>query len=351
MPEYTLQYLAEKLGLTLKGADPCAKIKGINTLEDAGPEELSFLANPKYLSFLRSTGAAAVIIDEAHAQHVKCALISQNPYLDFGRALALFMRKEGCFTGISGQAFIHPEALVEGDCTIYPFVFVGARAKIGKGCILFPGVYVGEDCIVGDGCVLYANVVLMSRVELGAACELFPGVVLGADGFGFTRKNASKDANRSEAVGIQRIPQAGFVRLGSSVSIGANTTIDRGALGPTTIGNETKIDNQVQIGHNVSIGKEAIIVAQTGIAGSAKMGDRVTVAAQVGISGHLTVGDNATIGPRAGVAKNVPENFIGGGTPLVDAQTFMRNLAVMPKLSEMARRISRLEKELAALKK
>ncbi|MDR2826005.1 MAG: UDP-3-O-(3-hydroxymyristoyl)glucosamine N-acyltransferase [Deltaproteobacteria bacterium] len=347
MPEYTLKELAKKLGLILKGVEPLIKIKGLNTLESAGPDELSFFANPKYLSFLKSTEAAAVIVDEAHAKEVKCALVSQNPYLDFGRALSFFARKEGCMSGVSDLAFIHPAASLGEGCTVYPFVFVGARAKIGKGCTLFSGVYVGEDCIIGDNCLLYPNVVLLSRVELGDACELFPGVVLGADGFGFTRKGAGA----THASGIQRIPQAGFVRLGREVSVGANTAIDRGALGPTTVGDEAKIDNLVQIGHNVIIGKEAIIVAQSGIAGSTKMGDRVTVAAQAGISGHLSIGDNVVIGPRAGVAKDVPDNFSGGGTPLVDGQTFLRTIALMPKFPEMAKRITKLENELTALKR
>jgi UDP-3-O-[3-hydroxymyristoyl] glucosamine N-acyltransferase len=342
MPEYTLQDLAEKLGLALMGEVPSINIKGINTLEAAGPGELSFLANPKYLPFLKSTGASAVIVDEAYAPEVKCALVSKNPYLDFGRALSFFARKEGCLGGISELAFIHPEAELGEGCVAYPFVFVGARAKIGKGCVLFPGVYVGEDCVLGDNCLLYPHVVLLSRVELGEACELSPGVVLGADGFGFTRKNSPG------ASGIQRIPQTGFVRLGREVSVGANTAIDRGVLGPTKVGDETKIDNLVQIGHNADIGREAIIVAQSGIAGSVKTGDRVTLAAQAGISGHLRIGDNAVIGPRSGVAKDVPDNFSGGGSPLVDGQTFLRTLALMPKLPELARRIAKLEKELAA---
>jgi UDP-3-O-[3-hydroxymyristoyl] glucosamine N-acyltransferase len=348
MPEYTLEDLADKLGLVLSGEVPAVKIKGINTLEAAGPGELSFLANPKYLPFLPSTKASAVIVDEAHAKDVKCALISGNPYLDFGRALSFFARTEGNFSGISELAFIHPEAALGEGCTVYPFVFVGAGARIGKGCVLFPGVYVGEECAIGDDCLLYPNVVLLSRVEIGDGCELFPGAVLGADGFGFTRGGA---AGAGASAGIQRIPQAGFVRLGREVSVGANTAIDRGALGPTTVGDETKIDNLVQVGHNVTIGKEAIIVAQSGIAGSAKIGDRVTLAAQAGISGHLSIGHNAVIGPQSGVAKDVPDNFSGGGSPLVDGQTFLRTIALMPKLPELARKIARLEKELAALKR
>lgn len=339
MPEYTLADLAEKLGLVLAGEN--MPVRGLNTLEAAGPDEVSFLANPKYAPFLETTRAGAVITDEAHAPRVKRALISKNPYIDFGRALALFARREGVFSGVSPEARIHPEARLGANCTVYPFAFVGARAVIGDGCALFPGAYVGEDCRLGKGCILFPNAVLLSRVEVGDGCEIMPGAVIGADGYGFIRNPGG---------GIQRIPQAGYVRLGREVSVGSNSTIDRGALGATSVGDETKIDNLVQLGHNVSVGKENLIVAQVGVAGSTSIGDRVTIAGQVGIAGHLKIGNDALLGPQAGVAKDVPDGFSGGGTPLVDSRTFMRTLAGMPNLPELFKRVSKLEKELAALR-
>lgn len=338
MTEYTLSSLAERLGLTLKGED--AVVSGLNTLEAAGPTEISFLANPKYAHFLPDTRALAVIISAEHADKVQRALISDNPYRDFGRALALFARPEGSFSGISDLAFIHPEACLAPDCTVYPFAYVGARAQVGEGCTLFPGVYIGEDARIGSGCTLYPNAVVMSRVVLGKRCVLHPGVVLGAEGFGFTRTPA----------GIQKIPQAGFVSLDDGVEIGANSAVDRGALGPTSIGGNTKMDNLVQIGHNVTLGKENLIVSQVGISGSTRTGDRVTIAGQAGLAGHLKVGDDAVIGPQAGVAKDVPDNFNGSGSPLVDGQTFLRTLNVMPKLPDIYRRFKKLEKEVAALR-
>ncbi|MDR1124552.1 MAG: UDP-3-O-(3-hydroxymyristoyl)glucosamine N-acyltransferase [Deltaproteobacteria bacterium] len=339
MSEYTLADLAEKLGLALRGEN--GPVRGLNTLEAAGPDEVSFLANPKYAAFLETTRAAAVIVDEEHAGKVKRALISRNPYLDFGRALALFARREGSLTGISSEASIHPEAVIGENCTVYPFAFVGARAKVGEGCTLFPGSYVGEDCVVRARCILYPNAVLLSRVELGEGCEIMPGAVIGADGYGFIRNPGGG--------GIQRIPQAGFVRLGREVRVGSNSTIDRGALSATRIGDETKIDNLVQIGHNVSVGRENLIVAQVGLAGSTSIGDRGTFAGQVGVAGHLKIGNDVIVGPQAGVAQDVPDGFSGGGTPLVDSRTFMRTLASMPGLPELFKRVSRLEKQLAAL--
>ncbi|MCL1916415.1 MAG: UDP-3-O-(3-hydroxymyristoyl)glucosamine N-acyltransferase [Desulfovibrionaceae bacterium] len=338
MPEFQLRFIAQELGLVLQGDD--VSIRGMNTLEEAGPHELSFLANPKYTPQLAETKAAAVILTPKHAGKVRRALISANPYHDFARALALFTRREGTFAGVSPLAFVHPEALLGDGCTLYPFAYVGARAILGAGCTLYPGVYVGEDCRLGDGCTLYPNVTLMSAVELGRECVLHAGAVLGTDGFGFTRMGD----------GIQKIPQNGFVRLGDRVEIGANSAVDRGALGPTCIGDDSKLDNLIQVGHNVRLGKRNLIVAQVGIAGSSSSGDDVTIAGQAAVSGHLRIGARAVIGPRAGVPHDVPEDFKGGGTPLMDGQTFLRVLALTPKLPDLHKTVKKLEQDVDKLK-
>ncbi len=336
--EWTLSRLAQNLDLTLKGPD--APISGINTLEAAGPGEISFLSNPKYISQLGSTRACAVIVSEEFAAGLERALISKNPYLDFARAVQLFARPQGGFSGRSGQAGIHPEAEVHPSATVYPFVFIGPRARVAQDCQLFPGVYVGEDCEIGKGCILYPNAVLMAGTRLGEGCILHAGCVLGADGFGFARAEG----------GIRKIPQIGSVRIADDVEIGANSTIDRGALGPTSVGRSTKIDNLVQIGHNVSVGEQSLLVALTGIAGSAKIGDRVTLAGQAGVAGHLKIGNDVTLGPKSGVAKDVPDNFTGGGAPVVDGSTYLRTLSVMPKLPEMHKRLVQLERQVRELK-
>ncbi|MDR2050310.1 MAG: UDP-3-O-(3-hydroxymyristoyl)glucosamine N-acyltransferase [Deltaproteobacteria bacterium] len=338
MPTFQLSHLARELGLVLKGGD--LVVSGLNTLEEAGPRDLSFLANPKYARFLGSTKAAAVIVDAEHAKEVERALISEYPYRDFGRALALFARGEGAFSGISPLAFIHPEARLGDDCTVYPFVFIGQRAELGAGCTVFPGVYIGEDCLLGPRCVLYPNAVLMSAVKLGKECVIQPGAVLGAEGFGFTRTEN----------GIQKIPQAGSVTLGDRVEIGANSAVDRGVLGPSRVGDDSKLDNLVQVGHNVSMGRRNLVVALTGIAGSVSIGDGNTFAGQAGISGHIRVGDNTVIGPRSGVAHDVPDNFQGGGSPLMDKMTFLRHLSLTPKLGELYKSVKRLEREVKELR-
>ncbi len=334
----TLSDIAAELGLELRGDD--LDIAGVNTLEAAGPDEVSFLANPKYVPQLKTTAAGAVICSAEFAGDVERALVSENPYLDFGRCVALFARPQGCMQGIHAQAYVDPLAEVAEGCTVYPFAFIGPRARIGAGTTVFPGCYVGEDCVVGSGCILYPNVVLMAETVLGDDCILHAGVVLGADGFGFA----------PTPYGIQKIPQIGTVAIGNDVEIGANTTIDRAVLGATSVGDSTKIDNLVQIGHNVQMGEQCLIVAQVGISGSTKVGNNVTIAGQAGIAGHLSIGNGVTLGPKAGVAKSVPDGQILGGNPVVDKGTFLRTMTVMPKLPDMYKRLQQLEKELAALK-
>lgn len=337
MAEYTLSQIASALGLSLKGED--ALVRGLNTLEAAGEDELSFLANPKYAHYLSQTKALAVIVSPEYAEGLSRALISDSPYRDFGRALAMFARGEGGFSGISEHAFIDSTALLGPGCTVYPHAYIGPRASLGEGCKIFAGAYVGEDCSIGAGTVIYPNAVLMSGVETGTNCVIHAGVVLGGEGFGFTRVEG----------GIQKIPQAGSTRLGDRVEIGPNSTVDRGALGPTLVGDDTKLDNLVQVGHNVEIGRQNLIVALVGIAGSTKIGNGNTIAGQTGIAGHIKIGNNILIGPQAGVAQDVPDGFMGGGSPLVDRQTYLRSSIIMQRLPELDKKVKRLEKELAEL--
>ena len=336
---WTAANIAAQLGLTVVGED--REITGINTLEDAGPKDISFLANPKYAQFLPQTKAGAVIVAQEYADKVTTALVSKNPYMDFGRAVALFAEPQGTFSGISDKAYVHSEASLGENVTVYPFAYIGARVSIGAGSIIFPGCYVGEGSTLGDGCILYPNATLYANTSLGKNCIIHAGVVLGADGFGFVRT----------PFGIQKIPQIGTVSLGDTVEVGANTTIDRAVLGTTFVGESTKIDNLVQVGHNVVIGKECFIVSQVGISGSAKIGDRSTLAGQVGVAGHLTIGNNVTIGPQSGVAKDIADNTTCGGSPCVDGQTYLRTMAVTPKLPDMYKRLRRMEDELAELKR
>ena len=336
---WTLSALARSYGLTLQGED--REITGCNSLAEAGPSELSFLANPKYLKQLATTRAGAVILDPRYSDRYPACLLSQNPYFDFARVAHLFAPSEGFFQGRSEQAFIHPEAEVAEDATIYPLVTIGPRAVVASGCVLYSGVYVAEDCRIGPGCVLYPNVVLMSRTVLGRRVMLHAGVVIGSDGFGF----ASDDEQ-----GLEKIPQVGKVVIEDEVDIGANTTIDRATLGETRIKKGTKIDNQVQIGHNVEVGQGSILVAQAGVAGSSKLGNQVILAGQVGVSGHLEIGDRAKIGAKSGINKNLQPDAEVTGYPAMEHRKFLRYAALQPRMPELYQRMKALEAEMEKIK-
>jgi UDP-3-O-[3-hydroxymyristoyl] glucosamine N-acyltransferase len=336
---WTLSTLARRYGLTLQGED--REILGCNSLAEAGPSELSFLANPKYLKQLETTRAGAVILEPRFSDRYPSCLLSQNPYFDFARVAKLFAAREGYFEGRSEQAFIHPEAQVAEDVTIYPLVSIGPRTVIEAGCVLFSGVYVAEDCRIGPGCVLYPNVVLMSRTELGRRVMLHAGVVLGSDGFGFAS---------DQEQGLKKIPQVGKVVIEDEVDIGANTTIDRATMGETRIKKGTKIDNQVQIGHNVEVGQGSILVAQAGVAGSSKLGSSVILAGQVGVSGHLHIGDRAKVGAKSGINRNLQPDAEVMGYPAMEHRKFLRYAALQSRMPELYQRIKALEAEMEQIK-
>ncbi len=333
-----LSHIAETLGLRLRGSD--IEITGVNTLADATPSELSFLANPKYVGQLATTRAAAVIVSEDQADQEHAVLISTAPYLDFARCVHLFANPQGSFSGQSAQSWIHPEAQIHETATIYPFVTVGRGAVIGANVQLFSGVYVGEECHIDDETIIYPNCVLMAGTQVGKRVIIHAGTVLGSDGFGFAQA----------ASGMTKFPQIGRTVIEDDVEIGANTTIDRAALGETRVGRGTKIDNLVQLGHNVRVGRDCLLVAQVGIAGSTTLGDRVVLAGQVGVAGHIHLGDGCRIGAKSGIGQDVAAGQDMSGIPVMPHGTFLRSSAIVPKLPDMRRRLSKLEKELAALK-
>lgn len=333
-----LSEIAAHLNLSLQGED--VDITGVNTLSDASPAELSFLANPKYASQLATTRAGAIILGTDHAPSDTPCLLSPNPYLDFARCVQLFAKPQGTFTGQSELAFVHPEARIEPSAAIAPFVFIGPRTLIGKDVRIFSGTYVGEDCRIDEHTTIYPNCTLMSGTQVGKRVILHAGTVLGSDGFGFAQGSG----------GMTKFPQIGRTVIEDDVEIGANTTIDRAALGETRIGQGTKIDNLVQLGHNVRVGRNCILVAQVGIAGSTTLGDGVVLAGQVGVAGHIHIGDGCRIGAKSGVGQDVPPKQDLSGIPVMPHGTFLRASAITPKLPEMKRRLARLEKEMAALR-
>ena len=269
-----LKELAEWVGGTVIG-DGDVEISGVAAIEEARPGEITFIANPKYLSKLTETNASAVIVSPNVTQADKPLLSIANPYLAFAKILTLYSQKAYQPRGIDPKAWISPTAQLGKEVTLYPFVYVGDRCSIGDRVTLYPGVWVGDDSSIGEESILYANVSIYPGTIIGKRVILHSGVVVGSDGFGYV-----KDGKKNV-----KIPQVGHVEIEDDVEIGANTTVDRATLGKTVIQRGVKIDNLVQVAHNVVIGEDSIVVAQVGISGSTKIGSNVTLGGQVGLQG------------------------------------------------------------------
>ncbi len=327
--------LAEWVGGTVIG-DGEVEIHGVASIEDAGEGEITFLANPKYLPKLGQTRASAVIATPELAFRKKPLLAVKSPYLAFARILSLFSEKPYEPKGVDPLACVSPAARLGNDLTIYPYVYIGDGCSIGDRVTLFPGVCVGENASIGADSVLHANVSVYPGMVIGKRVILHSGVVVGSDGFGY-----AKDGRKNV-----KIPQVGIVEIGDDVEIGANTTIDRGALGNTVIRSGVKIDNLVQVAHNVVVGEDSIIVAQVGIAGSTRIGANVTLGGQVGLAGHLQIGDNVMVAAQSGVATDLAGNQAYSGSPAIAHREWLRTAMSLPKIPEMRKKILEIEKRL-----
>jgi len=319
------------------------EITGIAPIDRATPGQITFIANKKYKKYLKSTKASAAIVP-LEIEEAPIALIrTSNPYLAYARIAQLFYKWPYNFKGISQQAVIGKDVKWGKDVTVYPLAYIDDEAQIGDETIIFPGVYIGPQVKIGRQTIIYPNVVVLAGCEVGDRVIIHSGVVIGSDGFGFAPDEQGR---------YIKIPQMGIVRVEDDVEIGANTTIDRAALGETVIKRGTKIDNLVQIGHNVQVGEDSIIVAQVGIAGSTRVGSKVTLAGQVGVVGHIEIGDGVKVGAKTGVNKSIPANTaMASGVPAMPYQTYLKTMAILPKLPELMAKMRALEKELVELKK
>jgi UDP-3-O-[3-hydroxymyristoyl] glucosamine N-acyltransferase len=330
-----LKELAEWVDGIVVG-DGETEISGVAAFEEARAGEITFIARPKYLSKLGETNASAIIVSKEVTQADKPLLCVTHPHLAFAKILTLFFHKPYQPKGIDPNTWISPTAKLGKDLTLHPFVYVGDRCLIGDRVTLYPGVYVGEDAAVGEDSILYPNVSVYPGAVVGKRVILHSGVVIGSDGFGYV-KEGKKNI---------KIPQVGTVEIEDDVELGANTTVDRAALGRTIIRRGTKIDNLVQVAHNVVIGEDSILCAQAGISGSTKIGSNVTLAGQVGVVDHVEIGDNVIVGAQAGVMNDLPANQAYVGTPSYPHREYLRMAAAFPKLPEMRKALIEIEKRI-----
>ncbi len=334
---YSLRDIAEELGAQVHGDENC-RIERVATLADAEPGGISFLANRRYRSQLLSTRASAVILEaEFLSSCPVAALVVSNPYLGYARVAALLAPEQPVSVGIHPTAYVSDKATVDASACIGPQAVVedqasvGARSHVGPGCVIDRGATVGEDCI------LKANVTICHDVRIGDRAILHPGVVIGADGFGFA----------NDAGVWVKVPQLGAVVIAGDVEIGANTTIDRGALANTIIEEGVKLDNLIQIGHNVRIGAHTAIAAGVAIGGSATIGKRCTIGGAASVAGHLEIADDVHLTATSAVSKSISEpGLYSSGMPIQDNRTWRRNVVRMRQLDEMAKRLRELEKKL-----
>jgi UDP-3-O-[3-hydroxymyristoyl] glucosamine N-acyltransferase len=329
----TLEEIAKLSGGKLEG-DPNTKITGAASLTEATVHEISFFNNPRYLPQLRKTRAAAVIVSTDFSEQIGAAVIRvQNPAKAFEQIIFKFAPLPIKFApGIHPSAVVHPRANLSDDISIQPLVVIEPGARIGAGTVIGAGSYIGHDVAIGEGCMIYPRVVVRERCRLGARVILHSGVVIGADGFGF----------EMTAKGQEKVPQIGIVQIDDDVEIGANTTIDRARFGRTWIQSGAKIDNLVQVAHNVVIGKDTVIAAQTGIAGSVRIGKRVMIGGQAGIIGHIEIADGTMIGAQTGVSKNL-NGGVWWATPSVPLKEAKLQLAWVRRLGEFFQRVKKLE--------
>jgi UDP-3-O-[3-hydroxymyristoyl] glucosamine N-acyltransferase len=340
--ERSLAELASRIGGTVEG-DGSVRIRGLASLEEAGPGDLSFYGNPRYRKELATTRASAVLLppDEPVSRADVAWVRVASPHLAFARLLSVFHPGARLPPGVHARAEVHPSARVDPSATVMALAVVEAGAVVGARSVLWPGSYVGEGSRLGEDCVLQPGAVVRERCVLGDRVVLQPGVVVGSDGFGF----AFDPAGPAHV----KVPQVGTVRIEDDVEVGAGSCIDRATLGETFIGRGTKIDNLVQIAHNVRVGPLSILCAQVGVSGSTELGAGVVLAGQVGIVGHVQVGDGARVAAGSGVPHDVPPGETVSGAPAVQHALWLRQSAALKRLPELLREVRELRARLAAL--
>jgi UDP-3-O-[3-hydroxymyristoyl] glucosamine N-acyltransferase len=340
--EFTARQIADLLNGTIEG-DSEAKVSRLSKIEEGMPGSLTFLANPAYTPYIYQTRASITIVntDFEATQPVSSTLIRvPNAHLAFAKLLEVYNQVRRDKKGVEENAFMDPSSSEGSDVYRGSFSYIGKNVTIGNRVKIYPQVYIGDNCVIGDDTTLFQGVKIYSDCVIGKWCTIHSGTVIGADGFGFQPNSENN---------YSKVPQIGNVIIEDHVDIGSNTSIDRATLGSTIIRKGVKLDNLIQIAHNVEIGENTVIAGQTGVAGSAKIGKNCMIGGQVGIVGHITIADGVKIAAQSGIGASITkENEIVQGSPAFNIGEYKRTYVVFRKLPEIEKRIAELEKERAA---
>lgn len=330
--------LATRLGAELRG-DAELQVAGVKGIEEAGPTEITFVANPRYAGLARTTKAAAVLVEREFPEIETATLRIKNPYHAFSRALGMFYQPPQYAPGVHATAVIDPTAEIGEGSHIGAYVVIGPGVKLGPHATLLPHVVLYPGVQAGSHLYAHAHAVVREGCILGDHVTLENGAIVGADGFGFSKNEKGE---------WEKIPQSGPVRLGNRVDVQANACIDRATVGVTEIGDGTKVDNLVQVGHGSRVGKNTMLCAQVGLAGSSVVGSNAILAGQAGVAGHCELGDGVILTAQSGVSHDVPAGKMISGSPAFDNRMWLRAVTIFQKLPELWKRVDRMEKKLAA---
>ncbi|HYE30651.1 MAG TPA: UDP-3-O-(3-hydroxymyristoyl)glucosamine N-acyltransferase [Methylomirabilota bacterium] len=334
---FTAAEIAQLIGGQVVG-DGATVLTGFSPAGSAKPGDLTFAENEAYFTRAEQSAASAILVDGAFASSVKTIIRVENARIGFARALGVFFPEPAFPAGVHPSAVVAPSAQIDPTAHVGPNCTIGENAKIAARAILEGNIFISANCTLAEDAHLFPNVTLYPRTQIGKRVRIHAGTVIGSDGFGYVLDE-----------GVHRkVPQIGNVVIHDDVEVGASVTIDRGALGPTVIGRGTKIDNLVQIAHNVNIGENCLVVAQAGIAGSTKLGNYVTLAGQVGIAGHLKIGNKTVVAAQSGVMHDIPEGQKWFGYPAQPDRQWKRQLLALQQLPTLLRRVNDLEKALGA---
>jgi len=342
-----MKFTAIQIATILDGevvGDENVEVDKLSKIEEGEAGSLTFLSNPKYTNYIYSTKASITIVNDSFEpeQEIASTLIKvEDAYKAFSKLLEFYNEVRSNRSGIEEPNYIHDDAQMGENLYLGAFAYIGKNVKIGNNVKIYPHVYIGENVIIGDHTTIFAGSKIYSETKIGNHCMIHSGAIIGADGFGFAPDASGK---------FQGIPQIGNVIIEDHVSIGAGTSIDRATLGATIIKEGVKLDNQIQIGHNVVVGRNTVIAAQTGIAGSTKIGENCMIGGQCGFAGHITIGNNVKIQGQTGINGNVGDNEVLMGTPSMNYTNYNKSYVYFKRLPELVRTISNLEKEIQAFK-